>query len=304
MAEGANWNLVRPRTWPLWLAFGLLRVAVLLPYPALMRCGRLLGRLSLPIAKKRAAIARRNLGLCFPELDAGARENMLRAHFESLGIALLEFGLAWWGSDRKLQGLAEVEGLDHLEAAASAGKGVLLLSAHFTCLEMGGRLLAPHFRIVPMYRPSSDPLVRHLMDTARRRVCSEIIPRDAVKQLIRSLRAGNVVWYAPDQNTGRRKGVFVDFFKHKACTTPASARLSTISGAPVVPFMAVRKPDDSGYLLRLEPSLVDFPSGDLEADTQLTNDIIERWIRQYPEQYLWIHRRFRTRPNRSDPGIY
>ena len=304
MAEGANRNLTHPRTWPLWLAFGLLRAAVLLPHPALVRAGRLLGRLSLPIAKKRAAIARRNLELCFPELDAGARENMLHAHFESLGIALLEFGLAWWGSDRKLQGLAEVEGLDHLEAASSAGKGVLLLSAHFTCLELGGRLLARHFPFVAMYRPSSDPVVRHLMEAARRRVCGEIIPRDAVKQLIRSLRAGNAIWYAPDQNTGRRKGVFVDFFGHRACTTPASARLSSITGARVVPFMAVRKSDDSGYLLRLEPALGDFPSGDLEADTQRTNDIIERWVRQYPEQYLWIHRRFRTRPSRADPDIY
>lgn len=304
MPDGVNWSLLHPRTWPLWLGFGVLRIAIWLPHPVLMRSGRVLGRLALPLAKKRAAIARRNLELCFPGTDPDTRERMLRGHFESLGIALFEFGLAWWAGDRKLQGLADVEGLENLESAARDGKGVLLLSAHFTCLELGGRLLARHFPFVAMYRPGSDPVVRQLMEAARRRVCGEIIPRDAVKTLIRSLRAGNAIWYAPDQNTGRRKGVFVDFFGHRACTTPASARLSAITGARVVPFMAVRKPDDSGYLLRLEPALRDFPGNDLEADTQRTNDVIERWVRQYPEQYLWIHRRFRTRPNRSDPSVY
>ena len=209
-------TLYAPRYWPTWLGLGIIRLLALLPFSVIRVTGKLIGSAAYYLFTERRRIARINLKICFPDKDASWYRETLKQQFQSLGIGVLEIPLAWWGSDRKLQGLAEVEGLDHLEAAASAGKGVLLLSAHFTCLEMGGRLLAPHFRIVPMYRPSSNPLVRHLMDTARRRVCSEIIPRDAVKQLIRSLRAGNVVWYAPDQNTGRRKGVFVDFFKHQA----------------------------------------------------------------------------------------
>jgi KDO2-lipid IV(A) lauroyltransferase len=155
-----------------------------------------------------------------------------------------------------------------------------------------------------MYRPSDNPVVEYLMARARARATTGIIPRDDVKAVIRSLRRGNTVWYAPDQNTGRRKAVFVDFFGHKVATTPATSRLAGMTGARVVPFKVARKRDGSGYLLTLEAPLEDFPSGDQLADTQRTNDVIERWVREYPEQYLWIHRRFRTRPDRSDPKIY
>ncbi|MCG6966789.1 MAG: LpxL/LpxP family Kdo(2)-lipid IV(A) lauroyl/palmitoleoyl acyltransferase [Chromatiaceae bacterium] len=299
-----DWNLIRPRTWPLWLAFGVLRVVIVLPFPLLVSLGRAMGRLLLPLARGRAAIARRNIELCFPELDGVAREQLLRDHFAALGISLMEFGLAWWASDRRLAGLGEVVGLENLESAARAGKGVLMLSAHFTCLELCGRLLTRHFAFVAMYRPSDNPVVEYLMARARARATTGIIPRDDVKAVIRSLRRGNTVWYAPDQNTGRRKAVFVDFFGHKVATTPATSRLAGMTGARVVPFKVARKRDGSGYLLTLEAPLEDFPSGDQLADTQRTNDVIERWVREYPEQYLWIHRRFRTRPDRSDPKIY
>jgi len=304
MTDLAARGLLHPRHWPLWAGFGLLRLLILLPFPLLLRFGALCGRLALPLARERAAIARRNLELCFPERDAAARERLLRDHFASLGMAIMEFGLAWWGSDRRLAGLREIRGLENLEAAAQAGHGVLMLSAHATCLELGGRLLAPVFSFVAMYRPSSNPVVRYLMERARARNCRAIIPRDEVKRVIRHLRKGDVIWYAPDQNTGRRKAVFVDFFGHKAATTPATSRLAAMTGARVVPFKVARKADRSGYLLTLEPPLEDFPTADLEADTQRANAIIERWVREYPEQYLWIHRRFRTRPSKSDPQVY
>jgi len=304
VTERASLGLLHPRHWPAWVAFGLLRLVILLPYPVLVRLGAGLGRLAVPLARGRAAIARRNLELCLADLDTAAREQLLREHFASLGIALMEFGLAWWGSDRQLAGLAEIQGLENLEAAAQAGKGVLMLSHHVTCLELGGRLLARHFPFAAMYRPAKNPVVCHLMEKGRERACSEIIPRDEVKRVIRSLRRGNAVWYAPDQNISRGRGVFVDFFGHKAATTPASSRLAAMTGAKVVPFKVARKVDRSGYLLTLEPALEGFPTDDLEADTRRINEIIERWVREYPEQYLWIHQRFRTRPSKSDPPFY
>ena len=304
MAEVARSQLLHPRFWPSWIAFGVLRLVILLPYPMLMRLGRGLGYALLPLARSRAAIARRNIELCFPELDASAQQRMLREHFASLGIAVMETGLAWWSGERRLAPLGRIEGLEHLEAAAARGKGVLLLSAHFTCLELGGRLLSFRFPFVAMYRPSEHPVVQFLMARGRARACTGIIPRDAVKDVVRSLRAGNTIWYAPDQNTGRRKAVFVDFFGHKAATTPASSRLAAMTGAQVVPFKVLRNADDGGYALTLEPALQDFPGADLETDTQRTNTIIERWVREAPAQYLWVHQRFRTRPARSDPKIY
>lgn len=299
-----NLRLLGPAYWPAWLGVGLLRVLACLPFPLLVRLGRGLGRLMPALAKKRAAVARRNLELCFPELDADERERLLAAHFASLGISVGETALAWWGSDQRLAGLVDLSGLHNLEAAAAEGKGVLLLSAHFTCLEIGGKLLSAHFPIDAMYRQSDNPVFEHAIANGRRRICVELIPRDAVKAMVRRLRAGHAIWYAPDQNTQRKKSVFVRFFGHLASTTPATHRLAKMTGARVVPFKAVRKRDDSGYLLTIEPALNDFPGNDVEADTQRINDIIERWVREDPEQYLWVHQRFRTRPSPSDSKIY
>ena len=159
-------------------------------------------------------------------------------------------------------------------------------------------------RFDAMYRKTESPVVEHLTASRRAHYSGEIIPRDALKKHVRRLRDGHTVWYAPDQNTQRKKAVFVKFFGHMASTTPATHKLARATGARVVPFKAVRKADGSGYRLSLEPALEDFPSADAEADTQRINDIIERWVREDPEQYLWIHRRFRTRPDHEDPKIY
>lgn len=296
--------LFHPRYWAAWAGFGVLRLTALLPYRLLLATGRTLGRVARPLASSREDIARRNLALCFPDASESERERMLSAHFESLGASLFEFPLAWWGNGSRLDRLADITGLDNLKTASEAGKGVLLLSAHFTSLEIGGRLLSRHFLFDAMYRQNENPVVEHVVAGARRGSCADIIPRDAVKKLLRRLRDGHTIWYAPDQNTARHKGVFVNFFGHTASTTPATHKLAKLTGAKVVPFMAVRKEDGSGYRLVLEPALEDFPSDDVEADTQRINDIIERWVRESPEQYLWIHRRFRTQPVRTEPGIY
>jgi KDO2-lipid IV(A) lauroyltransferase len=297
-------KLLNPRFWPAWLGFGLLRIVILLPYPVLLRLGRALGWLGRHLARQRADIARRNIGLCFPQLTEQERQQLLEAHFASLGIGIFEIALAWWASDRRLAGLAEVSGLENLQAASAQGNGVLLLSAHFTCLELGGRFLTRHVPLDAMYRQTASPVVEHLTASRRANFSGEIIPRDALKKMLRRLRDGHAVWYAPDQNTQRKKAVFVKFFGHLASTTPATHKLAGVSGARVVPFKAVRKADGSGYRLSLEPALDAFPSEDAEADTQRINDIIERWVREDPEQYLWIHRRFRTRPDHNDPRLY
>ena len=304
MKDRLDLALLHPRHWPAWLGFGLLRSLVVLPRPLLMRLGRMLGGLARRLFRERVEIARRNIELCFPELDPAQRERLVRDHFGSLGMAAFEIPMAWWASDRRLEGLAEISGLENLRAAMAEGKGVLVLSAHFSCLDIGGRFLAQHFPGDVMYRPSKSPVVEHVMSRSRTRYGEAIIQRDEIKKLLRSLRAGRGVWYAPDQNTQRKKAVFVRFFGHLASTTPATHKLAQMTGARVVPFQTVRKPDGSGYRLTLEPALENFPTEDVEADTQRVNDIIERWAREDPEQYLWIHRRFRTRPSRSDPKIY
>ncbi len=296
--------LWHPRYWPLWLGFGLLRLLALLPYRVLYHLGKRVGGLMRHLASGRAKIAARNLELCYPELDADARDRLLARHFESLGIGLFEIPFAWWASDKQLVALADVSGLENLHNASAEGKGVLVLMAHFTCMEITGRQMSLCASGDVVYRKSENPVVEYMFARRRGAISGRAIPRENVKLLLRRLRDGHAVWYAPDQNTQRKKAVFVKFFGHYASTTPATHKLAKLTGARVVPVMTVRKADASGYRLVIEPPLEDFPTDDVIIDTQRVNDIIERWVRDYPEQYLWIHRRFRSRPPSEPQKIY
>ena len=169
---------------------------------------------------------------------------------------------------------------------------------------MGATMLSLFTPTYFMYRPHDDPVLDQFIYQRRMRWTEKSVQRDNVREMIRLLRGNKVVWYAQDQNTSRKEAVFVKFFGQTASTNSATARLAKLTGAAVVPYCAVRREDGSGYDLILEPALENFPSDDVEADTQRINDIIERWVRRYPDQYLWVHRRFRTRPNRSDPSPY
>lgn len=303
MAKRRFEPLWHPRYWPTWLAVGLMRILAWLPYAAIVRFGPWLGRAYARLQPRRREIARINIELCFPDKSPAWREQLLRRHFDSLGTTLLEIPFAWWASDRRVRNLVHLQGLEHLQQALTQGKGVLLLSAHFNSPELSGRLLVREQPFVAMYRPSNDPVMEKLISSARSQWL-DAIRRDDARGLIRTLRQGKAVWYAVDQNTARRESVFVDFFGILASTNSATARLAKMTGAAVVPFHAVRRSDGSGYDLFLEPAWEDYPSGDLAADTQRVNDLVEKWVRQTPEQYLWIHRRFRTRPQRSDPPLY
>jgi Kdo2-lipid IVA lauroyltransferase/acyltransferase len=296
--------LLWPWHWPVWLGVGLFRLNVLLPYRLQLSLGRALGRLLYRLLPRRRQIAAVNLGLCFPELTPGQRQELLREHFASLGCAAFEIPMSWWAGDRRLAPLCHLQGLEHLQAAAAQGRGVILLSGHFTALEIGARLLLPQARFHAMYRPQKNPVIEWVMAGSRERHCEKAISRHAAKEMIRSLRGGHTVWYAPDQNTQRKEGVFVEFFGVPAATNSGTARLAKMTGAPVVPFLVGRRADGSGYDLIVEPPLEGFPQGDLKADTRRINQVLESHIRRYPAQYLWIHRRFRTRPDRADPSPY
>ena len=293
--------LLAPRHWPTWLGAGLLRIlAITLPVDALIALGRRLGALSLPFAGRRRGITEINVGLCFPTLSEAERQDLVRRHFESLGAAIFEFCLGWWAPDARLEDRVRVEGLENLRAAFARGKGVILLSAHFTTLEIGGRFLAMHTRGLPlnaMYRRSDNPVVERVLRERRRRQFGEPIGRDDVRAMLRALKNNEAVWYAFDQNYKARNKVFAPFFGVAAATNTATSRLAQATGAAVVPFFTHRLPGDAGYVQRLDPPLADFPSGDLVADATRLNALIEGWVREAPEQYLWSHRRFKTRPN-------
>lgn len=293
-------HLLAPRYWAMWLQLGIVRMVCLLPYRAVMAAGRLLGRAAMPLLGERRRIALRNIELCFPDLDAARREALLRRHFQSLGMAVFEIGLTWWASDRKLDGLAHFEGLEHIDEVLSKGRGVILLSAHFTALEICGRMLARRVPLHAVYRPHRNPLLNEVMRRGRERSAEGTIRKDDIRQMIRALRDNIPVWYAPDQAYSGKGSELVPLFDIPSQTNTATSRLARMTGAAVLPFLPYREPDGSGYRIVVGAALEDFPSGDDINDTRRFHKLVERRIREVPEQYLWIHRRFKNIPGQTD----
>ena len=275
MPATLSFRLYLPRHWPTWLMLGLLWCITRLPYAWQLATGRVLGQVALRIGKRRRHIAGTNLKLCFPELTNGQRQRLLAAHFDSLGIALVEFALSWWGSDNKLEPLSQIHGLGHLQSALQEGHGVILLSAHFTTLEIGGRLLSRHAPFHVLYRENRNPVIEHVMNRARTRLYEKAIPHVDMKGLLKSLKQNRAVWFAPDQDHGISNAVFAPFFDIPAATLTTTSRIAALSGARVVPFFQRRLPDNRGYVLELMPALTDFPGDDAAIDTAQLMQLIE-----------------------------
>ncbi|HAJ92380.1 MAG TPA: lipid A biosynthesis lauroyl acyltransferase [Gammaproteobacteria bacterium] len=291
------------RYWPTWSGLGLLWCLSRLPWAWQLVIGRHIGKLFCRFSSRRRHIAATNLSLCFPELNAAAREGILQEQFASLGIGVMEMAMSWWGSNRQLKKLARLDGLEHLHSALEQGKGVILLSAHFTTLEIGGRLLSMQAPFRVMYRPHKNAAFESMLQTARTRHFKKAIPRGDLRGMLKSLKENTPVWYAPDQDYGREQSIFVPFFGIRTASITGTSRLARISKAPVVPFFQTRLPGTQGYQLTLYPALQDFPGISIEADTCRINAIIEARVREQPGQYLWAHRRFKTRPE-GEPGVY
>ena len=298
-----NISLLHPRYWLLWVAIGLFWSLIQLPHAWRLAVGRQLGHLVYLFAKRRKHIALKNLKLCFPHLSYAEHQQLLYQHFESLGMGLLEMLSAWWLPDKRLKTLGHIEGLDHLQAALARGKGVILLSAHFTSLEIGTRFLTMHFPVHATYRPHENPLIEYFMKRSRELRAEKAIARDAVRDMLRSLKINKLLWFAVDQNYGHKNSVFAPFFGVPAATNTATARIAKMSGAAVVPFFTQRLPNNQGYRVILKPALENFPTQDTTQDAICVNYLIETQAKVAPEQYLWVHRRFKDRPN-GDENFY
>lgn len=285
-----------PRHWPTWLGIGALALLARLPWRLQRALGGGIGNVLRWTLRDRRRVAARNLELCFPELDAGARDALLRRHFAALGTALFEFGRAWWGSvEPQRRGLV-VEGVEHIERARAAGRGVIVVSGHFTTLEMCARLACDHVPLAGMYRIYPQPAMEWAVLRGRSRYAAGMFAKDDVRGVARHLKRGGLLWYAPDQDPSKGDSVFVPFFGQPAKSLKSTHQLARLSGAAVVMFQHFRR-DDGGYTLRFWPAFDAFPSDDADADTARVIAAIETMAREAPEQYLWIHRRFKRRPD-------
>lgn len=262
--------------------------------------GRVLGAVLRRGLRKRRAIAARNIALCFPELDAAARAALLRAHFAALGIGVFEFARAWWGSVAPLRKGLVVEGLEHIAAARAGGRGVIVVSGHFSTLEVCGRLMCDHIPLAGMYRVHAQPAMEWAVRRGRARYAAAMFPKQDVRGAVRHLKRGGLLWYAPDQDPSRGDSVYVPFFGQAAHSLTSTHQLARLSGAAVVVYQHARRAD-GGYVLRLWPAFDDFPSADASADTARVMAAIETMARAAPAQYLWIHRRFKRQPDGRSP---
>jgi Kdo2-lipid IVA lauroyltransferase/acyltransferase len=286
-------RLFAPRYWPTWLGIGVLRLLGMLPFSALLAVGRALGTALRHLPIRFVRIARRNIELCFPELDAKARARLLDEHFKSLGIALMEVPLAWWSTPEQLAKIVRIEGAEHLHAAVARGRGVILLTAHFTSLELAGRALLGVAPVKFLYRPTKNEVLAYALRRFRCGLGGRPIPRDDIRAFISALKKNECVWYAPDQAYRKKGAEMVPLFGIPAATNTLTSRLARITGAAVLPYFLRRLPGSQGYVATIHPPLENFPSESAVSDTARFNRMIEAQVRIAPEQYLWIHRRFK-----------
>ncbi len=282
-----------PRAWPIWLGLGGMRALSLLPFGVQLHLCAALGTAARLVARSHVRVARQNLALCLPELSGPQREAILRRHFHSLGRVVAETAAAWWMPTARLRDQAVIEGLEHLDAVQASGHGAILLAAHFTTLELAVRILAACRPIHVVYKPTRNAVLTDFIRRQRAAASAGALSRDDIGAIARALRSGAAVWYAPDQAYRNKGAAMVPFFGVPAATNTATTRLARITGARVLPFFAERRTGAPRYRVILHPPLENFPSADPAADAARFHELIEAQVRRVPEQYLWVHRRFK-----------
>jgi KDO2-lipid IV(A) lauroyltransferase len=279
-----------------WAGYAAMRLVVLLPWRLQTALGRALGRAAYASLGSRRRIAARNIATCLPEWSPAARAELLKRHFRSLGLSLVEMAAGWFGNPETVRARVHVEGAEHLAAALALGRGVILFSAHFTTFEFFWPALAPLCtQLCAMYKSQRNPVMNRMMNRGRSRFYDRLFSKDNVREMMRCLRANAVVWYASDQSYGGKGSVLLPFFAEPAMTNTAIGRIAKASGAVVLPYFCRRR-DDGRYEMSIGAPLPGLPSGDEVADTLRLTKLLEDYIRLCPEQYWWIHQRFKGRP--------
>jgi len=285
-------GFLAPKYWATWLGLGLLRGIELLPFAGQRRLAAGLGAIIRRLPLRYLRIAERNIELCLPQLSAPERAALVERHCGSLAMALCETATTWWSDDERVGRLAEVQGLEHLHAAFARGRGAILIGGHFTTIEIATRILGT---VVPMnvvYRPAKNQLLSHIMHSSFCRHGNPI-RHDDIRAMIRALKRNEAVWYAPDQSYRNKGAAMVNFFGIPAATTTATSRLARISGAAVLTYFPERLPGNAGYRVVIGPAFENFPGTDAILDVERFNALLQTQILRIPEQYLWMHRRFK-----------
>lgn len=290
------YHFLAPQHWPSWIAVLSLRLLALLPFTAGLMFGNALGGLLYHLATNRRRITEVNIGLCFPELSARQQQQLVKKIFKANATGFIETAWAYWGDKQSIEQRTTFIGFDLLDKALAEERGVILLGGHFSTLDLGGLLLS--FKGIPfdcVYRPHNNALMDYWICKKRSRF-TKVVDRKKFRELLRDLRNNRCVWYAPDQDFGARGAVFVPFFGQTAATIVATSKMVRLNNSPILMLAHYRNADNSGYTIEVS-EIPGFPSGDETRDAELVNLTLEKAIRKAPEQYMWVHQRFKTQPD-------
>ena len=267
-----------------------------LPFRVIVVLGNVTGSLLYLLATERRRVGEINLKLCFPQMNAGERNRLMRDHFRMFARSLIERSILWWSSAEKISNLIRVEGIEHFEA--TRGQPAILLTPHFVGMDAGGQWVAQHTDTVCMYANQKNVYLTRLLLKKRARFRNQRLysRQQGLRPIIKGMRAGMPFIYPPDQDQGVKDGVFVPFFGIPAATMTSVSRIAQKTGAKVVPSITRVLPGGAGYVLTFYPAWENYPSGDEIADARRMNEFIEQRILEMPEQYFWLHKRFKNRP--------
>lgn len=291
-----NLSLLKPRYWPAWVSLGFLYLIIQLPNRIRMTLGKWLGKFLYWFPTRMKHTTEVNLKLCFPELSPKKQNELAKKNFTSLGIALIESATAWLLPNKKLQHLYQLYGYEYAESAFAKGKGIILITPHFTCVEMVARFIGMQNNFGILYRPHKKSFISYIHERFRKRHFIHYIPNNQIRQMLVALHHNKAIWYAYDIDAGEKHSVFAPFFGVPTATLTTVSRIARLSGAAIIPMNYYRRDDELGYDIILSPPLENFPTNDLLADATRLNAILEITIRQKPEQYIWQYKRFKTRP--------
>lgn len=273
-----------------------LKIAARLPYRLLLQMGSGVGVLAYHLAKKRRRIASINIKKCFSSLSSNQQKELVKQQFRATGMGMLEAAFAWYGDEQRVMSRSCISGRLHLDNALTHGKGVILLTFHYPCLDLAGIQLSHEYPVGFMQRPHNDPKMDRIITGGRLRFAKRAVSRHSPRDMLKALKENLVVCYYPDHDLGRKNSEFAPFFGIQTAWVSAISRMAQMSGAPVVPMLCERLPRAAGLHLRLLPALEFFPSDDVVADLTRVSALLEQHLREHPENYLWTHRRFKTRP--------
>jgi KDO2-lipid IV(A) lauroyltransferase len=278
------------------LGLALMWLLHLLPLPILAALGRGVGLLLYPLARERRNVTLTNLRMCFPQWSDAQRRRVAKQHFQCVARAFLEHGYLWWSPKERVQKLVRVEGLEHWEAVR--GKPVIWLAPHFAGLDMGGSRIITEWKGISVYSKQKNPAFDRVLLHGRTRFVKPVLfsRQDGIRPVVKAMREGLPLYYLPDMDFGARDALFVPFFDVPAATITGLSRMARLARAVVVPAVTRQLPGGQGYVLRFYPAWEDFPTDDVAADTRRMNAFIEERVREMPEQYYWVHKRFKTRP--------